>query len=325
MTATVEMRNVERVFNVRRAGWILGRSQKLRAVQDVSFEIAAGETLGLVGESGCGKSTVGKLVLGLLQPTSGDVLFDGTALPNRPGRTAWRKARRNMQMIFQNPFGALNPRLPIGWQVREVLDTHEMGSPDSRNDEVSRLLQSVGLEPHIRSRYPHQMSGGQLQRVVIARALAVSPRFLVCDEAVAALDVSIQAQVVNLLRDIQEERKLTYLFISHDLEIVRHVSDRIIVMYLGRVVETGQAERVFETPRHPYTRALISAAPIPDPRSRRERLVLEGDPPSPLNPPSGCVFRTRCPFAKPICAETTPPLSFANDKHADACLRSNEI
>lgn len=325
MNALVEFRNVAREFQVRRAGSLLGRTQPLRAVQGVSFEIQPGETLGLVGESGCGKSTVGKLVLGLLAPTGGDVLFDGAALSADQGSLAWRERRRDMQMIFQNPFGALNPRLPIGRQMREVLDTHDLGATEERDVEVQSLMRAVGLEPHMLDRYPHQMSGGQLQRVVIARALAVSPRFLVCDEAVAALDVSIQAQVVNLLQDLQEERNLTYLFISHDLEIVRHISDRIIVMYLGRIVETGDAQTIFDAPSHPYTRALVAAAPSPEPGRRRNDPLLEGDPPSPLDPPSGCVFRTRCRFAQPACAETEPALTSAPAGQLSACHRSHEI
>lgn len=325
MTALVEFKNVEREFQVRNPAKLLGGKRALRAVQDVSFEIAPGQTLGLVGESGCGKSTVGKLVLGLLPPSEGEVLFDGEPLTADPKDPAWRTRRRDMQMIFQNPFGALNPRLTIGRQMREVLDTHDIGLEDDRDNKVVDLMRSVGLEPHIQDRYPHQMSGGQLQRVVIARALAVSPRFLVCDEAVAALDVSIQAQVVNLLQDIQKARKLTYLFISHDLEIVRHVSDRIVVMYLGRVVETGDARAVFEAPRHPYTRALIAAAPHPEPGRRKDEPLLEGDPPSPLDPPSGCVFRTRCRYAQPACGEAVPePVSVGPD-HIVACIRSHEI
>ena len=325
MTALVEFKQVQRVFHVRNPAAILGGKRALRAVQDVSFDIAPGQTLGLVGESGCGKSTVGKLVLGLLPPTEGEIRFDGAPLSADPKDPTWRKQRRDMQMIFQNPFGALNPRLPIGRQMREVLDTHEIGTDEDRDDRVIDLMRAVGLEPHMQDRYPHQMSGGQLQRVVIARALAVSPRFLVCDEAVAALDVSIQAQVVNLLQDIQEERNLTYLFISHDLEIVRHISDRIVVMYLGRVVETGDAQAVFDAPRHPYTRALIAAAPHPEPGRRQEEPLLEGDPPSPLDPPSGCVFRTRCRYAQPACAEAVPAPVMVGTDHAVACIRSHEI
>ena len=325
MNALVELRHVERVFQVRSSRAIIGSSRPLKAVQDVSFEIHPGETLGLVGESGCGKSTVGKLVLGLLAPTSGDVLFDGGALSADQSSLDWRASRRDMQMIFQNPFGALNPRLPIGRQMREVLDTHDLGDEATRDDAVKDLMRSVGLEPHMLDRYPHQMSGGQLQRVVIARALAVSPRFLVCDEAVAALDVSIQAQVVNLLQDIQDDRNLTYLFISHDLEIVRHISNRIVVMYLGRVVETGDAETVFSDPRHPYTRALIAAAPRAMPNAAKEAILLEGDVPSPLDPPSGCVFRTRCPFAQPQCAETVPTLEPLGRGQSAACLRVHSI
>ena len=325
MNALVEFKQVKRVFQVRNPATILGGKLDLRAVQDVSFSIAPGQTLGLVGESGCGKSTVGQLVLGLLPPSDGEILFDGAPLTADPKDPAWRAHRRDMQMIFQNPYGALNPRLTIGRQMREVLDTHEIGGLEERDDRVVALMRSVGLEPHIQDRYPHQMSGGQLQRVVIARALAVSPRFLVCDEAVAALDVSIQAQVVNLLQDIQEERNLTYLFISHDLEIVRHVSDRIVIMYLGRVMETGDAQAVFENPRHPYTRALMAAAPHPEPGRRKEEPPLEGDPPSPINPPSGWMFRPRCRYAQPACGEVVPEPVVIGEDHVVACIRSQEI
>ncbi|MEL6234057.1 MAG: ABC transporter ATP-binding protein [Pseudomonadota bacterium] len=325
MTALVEFKQVHRSFELRNPAKLFGGKRALHAVQDVSFEIAPGQTLGLVGESGCGKSTVGKLVLGLLAPTGGEVRFDGAALCANPKDPAWRAQRRDMQMIFQNPFGALNPRLSIGRQMREVLDTHDIGAADERAEEVAALMRAVGLAPQMQDRYPHQMSGGQLQRVVIARALAVSPRFLVCDEAVAALDVSIQAQVVNLLQDIQEERNLTYLFISHDLEIIRHISDRIVVMYLGRVVEVGTAQAVFEASRHPYTRALIAAAPNPVPGARKDEPLLEGDPPSPLDPPSGCVFRTRCRHAQPACGERIPDLASVGGDHAVACIRSHEI
>lgn len=317
----VEVRNLSRVFSSGRNIPMISRRKDLRAVSDVSFTIHERETLGLVGESGCGKSTVGRLVLGMLAPTSGEVTFDGAPVAAQIGSPEWRAMRRSMQMVFQNPFGALNPRLTILFQLREVLDTHDIGAPDDRTGRVVELAKLVGLDPSLLDRYVHQLSGGQLQRAVIARALAVSPRFLVCDEAVAALDVSIQAQVINLLQDLQDEQDLTYLFISHDLGVVRHMCDRIIVMYLGRIVEEGPSEALFAAPRHPYTRALLAAAPQPDPRERKERLLLEGDLPSPYAVPSGCVFRTRCPLADEHCASEAPVLRAmnANATHRTAC------
>lgn len=326
MTVLVDVQNLTRRFAVGRAMPVVGARRVVTAAHDVSFQIHEGETLGLVGESGCGKSTIGKLVLGLLAPSVGSVRFRGRAVSAQRGSADWRQMRRQMQMIFQNPFGALNPRLAIGTQISEILATHEIGDAADRPRRMAELLQSVGLEPHMLERYPHQMSGGQLQRAVIARALAVSPSFIVCDEAVAALDVSIQAQVVNLLLDLQEAHGLTYLFISHDLGIVRHICDRVVVMYLGRMVETGPTERVFSAARHPYTRALIAAAPQPDPRARRRSAPLEGDPPSPLNPPTGCVFHTRCPMATPECARHEPRLrAFGNDGHTVACHHADRI
>ncbi|MEM8664379.1 MAG: oligopeptide/dipeptide ABC transporter ATP-binding protein, partial [Pseudomonadota bacterium] len=276
-----------RRFAVGRNLPLLGGGRTLTAVSDVSFRVAEGETVGLVGESGCGKSTIGKLALGLLAPSAGKVLYRGELIPTDQG-AAWRALRRQMQMVFQNPYGALNPRLTVGSQVRELLDTHDVGAPAERSGRVDALFEQVGLRTHMKGRYPHQMSGGQLQRAVIARALAVSPSFIVCDEAVDALDVSIQAQVINLLQDLQAERGLTYLFISHDLGVVRHVCDRILVMYLGRLVEEGPVDALFAHPRHPYTAALLDAAPDPDPAARRVVPPLQGDPPSPLDPPSGC-------------------------------------
>ena len=307
-TPLVEVSGLHRTFRVGRALPLFWQRREIRAVQDVSFSIAEGETLGLVGESGCGKSTVGRLVLGLLAPSAGVVRYRGASVPSAPGRAEWRALRREMQMIFQDPYGALNPRLAIGAQIREVLDTHGVGELNERADRVSALLKAVGLESHMLTRYPHQMSGGQLQRVVIARALAVSPSFLVCDEPVSALDVSIQAQVINLLQDLQEQRNLTYFFISHDLSIVRHICDRIVVMYLGRTVESGPADALFTAPKHPYTRALIAAAPRPVPTAERRTLVIEGDPPSPFNLPPGCAFQTRCPLATRECVTTRPVL-----------------
>lgn len=317
----VEVRNLTRVFSSGRNIPLVSRRKSLRAVSDVSFFIRERETLGLVGESGCGKSTVGKLVLGMLAPTAGEVAFDGNPVSVKTGSLEWRNLRRSMQMVFQNPFGALNPRLTIRYQLREVLDTHAIGAGAERDTRVVELALMVGLDPALLDRHLHQLSGGQLQRAVIARALAVSPRFLVCDEAVAALDVSIQAQVINLLQDLQDAQDLTYLFISHDLGVVRHMCDRIVVMYLGRIVEEGPNETMFAAPRHPYTRALLAAAPQPNPRDRKKRLLLDGDLPSPYSVPSGCVFRTRCPFAKARCAAEVPILRpmDAVTSHQAAC------
>lgn len=326
MTVLVDVQNLTRRFPVGRTIPFVGTRRVVTAAHDVSFQIHEGETLGLVGESGCGKSTIGKLVLGLLAPSGGSVRFRGEPVSARRGSAEWRQMRRRMQMVFQNPFGALNPRLKIGTQISEILATHEIGEAADRPRRLTELLQSVGLEPHMLERYPHQMSGGQLQRAVIARALAVSPSFMVCDEAVAALDVSIQAQVVNLLVDLQEAHGLTYLFISHDLGIVRHICDRVVVMYLGRMVETGPTDQVFSAARHPYTRALIAAAPQPDPRARRRGALLEGDPPSPLNPPTGCVFHTRCPMATSECARQVPSLRpFGEGGHTVACHHAESI
>ncbi len=286
---------------------LFGGRRKIRAVNDVSFTVRAGETFALVGESGCGKSTTGKLVLGLDRPTAGDVRFDGQSVFGlRP--EAWRALRRDMQMIFQDPYGTLDPRQQVAEQVGEPLEIHGIGDAGNRDAEVAAILERVGLSTAVRDRYPHELSGGQQQRVVIARALALQPKFIVCDEPVSALDVSIQAQVVNLLRALQDEMGLTYLFISHDLAIVRHISHRVAVMYLGELVEVADCEDLFAEPLHPYSQALVSAVPIPDPAVRRERIILKGDPPSPSAVPRGCAFHTRCPHAQAVCRETKPPL-----------------
>lgn len=282
------------------------KRQVVRAVDDVSFFIRPGETLGLVGESGCGKSTTGRMVIGIDQPTHGRVLFNGLDLASQ-NKQQLRDLRRDIQMIFQNPLSALDPRIPIGRQVREPLDIHGIGTPAERRDTVERLLKAVGIGLEMEARFPHELSGGQAQRAVIARALVLEPRLLVCDEPVSALDVSVQAQVVALLADLQRELGISYLFISHDLKVVKHLSHRIAVMYLGQIVEEGPCDAVFARPRHPYTRALISAIPIPDPAAKRQRILLSGDPPSPLNPPKGCRFHTRCPIATEICRREQPP------------------
>jgi peptide/nickel transport system ATP-binding protein/oligopeptide transport system ATP-binding protein len=282
-----------------------GPRQVVRAVEDVDLYIRPAETLGLVGESGCGKSTTGRIVTGIDQPTRGTVTFDGRDL-SQLSKAELHGLRRNIQMIFQNPVSALDPRVRVGLQIREALDIHDIGTPGDRGALVEDLLRSVGLDPSISHHYPHQISGGQAQRIIIARALSLQPRLLVCDEPVSALDVSVQAQVVRLLADLQSRLGVAYLFISHDLKVVKRLSHRIAVMYLGQIVEEGPTEAIFRTPRHPYTKALISAVPDTDVHARRQRILLSGDLPSPLAPPSGCRFHTRCPFARPRCSSEEP-------------------
>jgi peptide/nickel transport system ATP-binding protein len=317
-TALLEARGVSREFRVRRAGDWLGRRAVLRAVDDVTLSVRKATTLGVVGESGCGKSTLGRLLLGMLPPTRGEVRFAGEVLETSEN-TAWRRQRRRMQMIFQDPLGALDRRIPIGGQIAEPLTIHAIGDQPERARRVAQVLDAVGLSPQLAERYPHELSGGQRQRAVIARALVVEPELIVCDEPVSALDVSIQAQVVNLLRMLQRRLGITYVFISHDLKVVHHLSHDIAVMYLGRVVEQGSRERLFAKPEHPYTRALIAAVPVPDPERRRERIMLAGDPPSPLAIPSGCRFHTRCPHAAALCREVEPALAPLPDGHRVAC------
>jgi oligopeptide transport system ATP-binding protein len=299
-------------------GLLRRRVGAIRAVDGVSFEVARGETLGLVGESGCGKSTTGRAILRLVEPTGGRVMFEGTDVASLNGE-ALRRMRPRMQMIFQDPQASLNPRMTVGSIIEEPLVEHRR--PGDRRARVDELLDAVGMNPRFANRYPHEFSGGQRQRIGIARALALDPAFIVCDEPIAALDVSIQAQVVNLLEALQDRLGLTYLFISHDLGMVRHIADRVAVMYLGAIVELADRDRLYEDPKHPYTRALLSAAPIPDPEieRRRARIILTGDPPSPANPPSGCRFRTRCPVAQPRCAEEAPAFRALADGRRVAC------
>ena len=292
----------------------------VRAVDGVTFEIFRGETLGLVGESGCGKSTVGRCLLRLIEPTRGEIRFeDEDVLALRGGDL--RRLRREMQIIFQDPYASLNPRMKVRDIVAEPLVIHGIGDRAERRERVADLLRKVGLDPDYMNRYPHEFSGGQRQRIGIARALALNPKLIVADEPVSALDVSVQAQVVNLLEDLQKEFELTYLFISHGLAIVEHISDRVAVMYLGRIVEVTSAEELYANPLHPYTRALLSAIPIPDPTRKRERVVLKGDVPTPINPPSGCRFHTRCPEAVPECSQIDPDLREVAPGHTVACIR----
>ncbi|MBS1796361.1 MAG: dipeptide ABC transporter ATP-binding protein [Acidobacteria bacterium] len=310
----VKVRNLVKYFPVEDSDDVV------RAVDDVSFDIFAGETLGLVGESGCGKSTVGRCLLRLYEPTSGEVLFAGEELTKMKAEQL-RLMRREMQIIFQDPYASLNPRLSILSIVAEPLKIHRIGNKAERRERVAELLKKVGLDPDYMYRYPHEFSGGQRQRIGIARALALNPKLIVCDEPVSALDVSVQAQVVNLLQDLQAEFGLTYLFISHGLAVVEHISQRVAVMYLGKIVEIADAKELYELPLHPYTKALLSAIPIPDPKQKRERIVLQGDVPTPINPPSGCRFRTRCPIAVEECARVVPELREISPGHLAACIR----
>ena len=295
------------------------KSRTIQAIRGVSLTIEPGETLGLVGESGCGKSTLARCALKLLEPTSGRVLFEGRDILSLP-ETELRRARRDMQIVFQDPYSSLNPRKRVGDIVREGLDIHEIGTTTERRERTVELLEAVGLKSAHLSSYPHEFSGGQRQRIVIARALAVGPKFVVADEAVSALDVSIQAQILNLFLELQRSMNLTYLFVSHNLHVVRHVSDRVAVMYLGRIVETASAAEIYSNPQHPYTQALLSAALLPEPGQRRSYVPLGGDVPSPIDPPQGCAFRARCPVAMRDCANEDPALRFTGS-HGVACLR----
>lgn len=316
----ISLKNIVKRFPIH--GGVLGREvASVKAVTDVSLDVMSGETVGLVGESGCGKSTLGRCAIRLIDPTAGEVIYREKNITTLTG-SPLRSLRKNIQIIFQDPYASLNPRMTIGSILREPLVIHGIG--DSKKEQikiVESLLERVGLRKESGQRYPHEFSGGQRQRIGIARALAVRPDFIVCDEPVSALDVSIQAQVLNLLLDLQEEFKLTYLFIAHDLKVVEHMSTRVAVMYLGRIVEIAPAQELYRNPLHPYTRALLSAVPIADPEAKKERVRLQGDVPSPINPPSGCAFRNRCPIAKPSCADAVPELkSKGAGGHQVACF-----
>jgi oligopeptide transport system ATP-binding protein len=322
-TPLVEVRNLVKHFPIT-GGVFLREIDSVKAVDGVSLDIRPGDTLGLVGESGCGKSTLGRLILRLEEPTGGDVLFRGESILGY-GREKMRALRQQMQIIFQDPFSSLNPRKNVAHIVGEPLFVHGMTNRHEREARVLELLHVVGLKRDQMRRYPHQFSGGQRQRIGVARALALNPKLIICDEAVSALDVSIQAQVINLLQDLQEEFGLTYLFISHDLSVVEHISDRVAVMYLGKLVEMTDSDSLYKTPLHPYTQALLSAAPVPNPRKKSNRTVLPGDVPSPINPPSGCRFHTRCLYAKDICSKESPHLKEVRENHFAACFFAGSV
>lgn len=317
MSNLLEVRNLKKYFPIK-GGFFNQTVAYVKAVDDVSFYIKSGETLGIVGESGCGKSTTGRAVLRLHEPTAGEVIFDGIDIP-KLDKEKLRIKRRDMQLIFQDPYSSLNPRMTVGDIIGEPLEIHENLKGTDKTGRVKELLNLVGLSPYHVRRYPHEFSGGQRQRIGIARAIALKPKFIVCDEAVSALDVSIQAQIINLFQELQEKLDLTYMFISHDLSVVKHISNRISVMYLGTMVEMAESDRLFENPVHPYTQALLSAIPIAEPDNEKQRIILEGDVPSPVNPPKGCVFHTRCKYCMDICKEEKPKFRDIGDSHYVAC------
>jgi len=312
----LEIRELKKYFPVG-DGLFSRKRGNVKAVDGVNLTINEGETLGLVGESGCGKSTLGRTILRLIEPTSGEVIFHDKNLLALSAREL-REMRREMQIIFQDPYASLNPRMRVGDIIGEGLEIHKLARGRAKRDRIMELLHQVGLREDHYPRYPHEFSGGQRQRIGIARALAVSPKFIVCDEPVSSLDVSIQAQIINLLQELQEKMHLTYLFISHDLRVVEHISHRVAIMYLGKVVEIAAGETIYRDAKHPYTRALLSAVPMPETSRKKERIVLEGDVPSPVNPPSGCTFHPRCAYRQPLCSEMEPPLDFAGG-HGVSC------
>lgn len=314
----LKVENLQKYFPIRKGIVIQRHVGDVKAVDGVSFDIRRGETLGMVGESGCGKSTIGRTILRLLEPTQGKVTFEGKVLNNLSGEQM-RKMRSEMQMIFQDPYASLNPRMRVGDIIGEPILIHGISNRVEREKRVRKLLNVVGLSPYHGARYPHEFSGGQRQRIGIARALSVNPKLIVCDEPVSALDVSIQAQVINLLEDLQNEFSLTYLFIAHDLSVVKHISDRVVVMYLGKMVELSESKELYKNPLHPYTIALLSAIPVPDPTVKKDRIILKGDVPSPINPPSGCHFHTRCPKVQDICKQQDPEFKDIGNGHYVAC------
>lgn len=315
----LEVKDLVKHFPI--GGGFFGRGQQVvHAVNGINFKVKKGETLGLVGESGCGKSTAGRTIIRLYEPTSGQIFFEGQDVTNAD-RDDLLNLRRKMQMIFQDPYASLNPRMMVGDIVGEGLDIHKLASGQARTDRIYELLEVIGMNPEHANRFPHEFSGGQRQRIGIARALSVNPSLIICDEPISALDVSIQAQIVNMLEELQEKMGLTYLFIAHDLSMVKHISHRIAVMYLGRIVELADSFELYKNPQHPYTQALLSAIPIPDPRveATRKRIVVQGTVPSPIDPPSGCYFRTRCSYVKAVCAEQVPQLKELGNNHVASC------
>lgn len=313
----LEVKNLKKYFPIK-TGVFSKQKGEVKAVDDISFKIKRGTTMGLVGESGCGKSTVGKTILRLIDKTDGNVYFNGREVFELDAKEL-RELRTNMQIIFQDPYSSLSPRLPVGEIIGEAVKEHNIVPKDEYEDYLDKVMAACGLQPYHKERYPHEFSGGQRQRICIARSLAVNPEFIICDEPVSALDVSIQAQIINLLKDLQKERNLTYLFISHDLSVVEHISDTIGVMYLGSLVEYGKTEDIFKNPLHPYTKALLSAVPTPDPDMKMNRIILEGSIPSPSNPPKGCKFHTRCAHCMDICRIEVPEMKEIEDEHFVAC------